>query len=194
MQNISATLYDMRLPHIAGYLPAKNVGSNVKEKIKVALESAGIEKFNAYIPTADRTILAQRVANLRKTKLGKVPPGSFKPEQIQYTSTIYVRDPAVKRWVLQVAAGSCEGCLQPAPFFDCDGFPYLEVHHVMPLASNGSDRICNAVALCPNCHRRCHYSSDRDEFKLALYERIDRLRIEVPTVEDEIAQFVVISP
>lgn len=61
-----------------------------------------------------------------------------------------------------------------------DGLPYLEVHHVMPLACHGSDTPSNAVALCPNCHRRCHYAIDRDQFKLALYENIPRLILEVP--------------
>jgi 5-methylcytosine-specific restriction protein A len=64
-----------------------------------------------------------------------------------------------------------------------DGYAYLEVHHVLPLASNGSDKTTNAVALCPNCHRRCHFSLDRDAFKLALYEKIGRLEIEVPELD-----------
>jgi len=68
----------------------------------------------------------------------------------------------------------------PAPFIGNDGLPYLEVHHVMPLASHGSDTATNAVALCPNCHRCCHYSNDSDEFKLRLYEKIPRLELEVP--------------
>ena len=95
-----------------------------------------------------------------------------------------MRDPAVKRWVLDVANGVCEGCDLPAPFIGQDGYPYLEVHHVMHLGSHGSDRISNAAALCPNCHRRCHYGMDRDEFKLSLYEKIDRLMIEVPVVDE----------
>jgi 5-methylcytosine-specific restriction protein A len=64
-----------------------------------------------------------------------------------------------------------------------DGYAYLEVHHVRPLAGRGSDTTTNAVALCPNCHRRCHFSSDRDEFKVALYEKVDRLEIEVPDID-----------
>ncbi|WP_373888573.1 HNH endonuclease [Massilia genomosp. 1] len=83
--------------------------------------------------------------------------------------------------MLKVADGICEGCDMAAPFTGTDGFPYLEVHHVMPLASHGSDTTANTAALCPNCHRRCHLSLDRDEFRLALYEKIDRLVLEVPT-------------
>ncbi|MGY2275730.1 MULTISPECIES: HNH endonuclease [Pseudomonas] len=38
--------------------------------------------------------------------------------------------------------------------------PRLEAHQAHRLAQKGSDRITNAVALCPNCHQR----SDRDAF------------------------------
>jgi len=57
----------------------------------------------------------------------------------------------------------------------------------MPLSSYGSDTTANAVALCPNCHRRCHYSADRDEFKLTLYERIVRLAVEAPTFDEPVS-------
>jgi 5-methylcytosine-specific restriction protein A len=180
MQNISATMYDLRMPRIAGYLPAKNVGSSVKARIRQVLENAGIEEFRAYVPTPDPVELEERVRALQKNPPAIAPPGSRQPQQVSTTSTTYVRDPAVKVWVQNLAKGHCEGCGEQAPFLGADGLPYLEVHHVMPLAKNGSDRISNAVALCPNCHRRCHYGKDREEYKLMLYEKIPRLEIEVP--------------
>jgi 5-methylcytosine-specific restriction protein A len=184
MQNISATFYDLRLPRITGYRPAKNVGSSVKERIRSVLALHDIGDLEAYVPTADGEALAKKVSALRKQAPAKPPPGSAKPGQVTITTTSYVRDPAVKLWVLKIADGVCEGCASPAPFLGNDGFPYLEVHHVMPLASHGSDRISNAAALCPNCHRRCHHGADREEFKLSLYERIARLKVEVPEWND----------
>lgn len=184
MQNISATLYDLRIPHIVGYVPAKNVGTGVKDRIKAVLHSNGVASLEAYIPTADIELLHEKVAALRSAHIGRIPPGALKPDHLITTTTVYVRDPAIKRWVLNVANGVCEGCDLPAPFLGRDGDPYLEVHHVTQLASRGSDRISNAVALCPNCHRRCHFALDRDEFKLSLYERIPRLQIEVPGNDD----------
>jgi 5-methylcytosine-specific restriction protein A len=183
MQNISATLYELRIPHITGYLPARNVGSRVKQRIHAVLEQHGISAFDVYIPTADPLILAEKVSALRCKPIGAIPRGSKLPATQTIITTSFVRDPAVKRWVLEVADGICEGCELPAPFVANDGFPYLEVHHVTPLSSHGSDRPSNAAALCPNCHRRCHFSADRDEFKLALYEKIGRLKIEVPQVD-----------
>lgn len=180
MQNISATLYDMRLPRIAGYMPARNVGSSVKERIRAVLEKQDIAEFQRYVPTADTEALAKKVASLRQQVYLKTPDGSLSPAKVTTTTTIFIRDPAVKSWVLRESKGICEGCDSPAPFVGSDGLPYLEVHHVMPLSSFGSDRISNAVALCPNCHRRCHFAADRDEFKLSLYEKVRRLVIEVP--------------
>lgn len=190
MQNISATLYDLRMPRIAGYLPAKNVGSSVKERIRLALQNQGITDLLNYVPTASERELSARVSALLSQPMKSVPQGAIRPEQVSVSSMRYVRDPAIKAWVLEEANGTCEGCMQPAPFVDDNGNDYLEVHHLMPLASHGSDRTSNAIALCPNCHRRCHYSKDRDEFKLALYERIGRLRIEVPDSGEEIGQHI----
>jgi 5-methylcytosine-specific restriction protein A len=192
MQNISATLYDLKAPFITGYLPAKNVGKGVKDRIMTVLHSQGMNDLRAYIPTADVVELEQKVKTLRKAPFRTVPLGSETPSQVTSTTTSFVRDPAVKRWILDEANGLCEGCTSPAPFHDREGYPYLEVHHVMPLASRGSDRISNAVALCPNCHRRCHFADDRDEFKLSLYEKIGRLQIEVPG-SDEAAQRIFID-
>ena len=53
----------------------------------------------------------------------------------------------------------CEECGLPAPFVRAsDGTPYLEVHHRQPLASDGLDTVDNAVAVCPNCHRKAHFA------------------------------------
>lgn len=180
MQNISAALYELKMPYIAGYKPARNIGSDVKEKMSALLSAYGIESLEPYVATADTNALETRVSELRQRHLGAIPRGSISPEISISTVTTFVRDPAVKAWVLQAANGHCEGCGSPAPFIGTNGLPYLEVHHVVPLSSHGSDRTTNAVALCPNCHRRCHHAIDRDEFKLMLYERIPRLILEVP--------------
>lgn len=180
MQNISAALYELKMPYIAGYFPARNIGTAVKEKMVAMLSVEGIESLEAYVPTPDANTLSKRVTDLRQRHLGAIPKGASSPHTVTVTTTTYVRDPAVKAWVLQAAKGHCEGCGDPAPFIGMDGLPYLEVHHVMPLSSHGSDKTTNAVALCPNCHRRCHYAKDRDEFKLMLYQRIPRLVVEVP--------------
>lgn len=82
----------------------------------------------------------------------------LRPERIEVTSTAFVRNPFVVFTVLARANGHCDDCEQPAPFVrKSDGSPYLEVHHVQPLAEDGDDTVDNAIALCPNCHRKRHF-------------------------------------
>ena len=58
------------------------------------------------------------------------------------------------------AQGICELCGDKAPFTRNDGTPFLEVHHIIPLSESGNDTPQNAVAICPNCHRECHYGEN----------------------------------
>ncbi len=94
----------------------------------------------------------------------------------QVTSTQRERDPFVSEHVKRRAKGLCDLCNMPAPFKDKNNKPYLESHHVKWLADGGEDTIDNAVALCPNCHRKMHICNDpKDvadlETALAYYKR-----------------------
>lgn len=81
------------------------------------------------------------------------------PNRIEVVAVSFVRNPDVVAEVLFRASGYCEYCKNPAPFIRrADNSPYLEVHHIIPLAEDGEDTVVNAVALCPNCHRRAHYA------------------------------------
>jgi len=80
------------------------------------------------------------------------------PERVQILSVGYRRNPDVIIEVLNRANGVCEICGEEAPFLRAsDGTPYLEVHHIKTLASGGEDVVENALALCPNCHRKEHF-------------------------------------
>ena len=82
------------------------------------------------------------------------------PERIPVLSYEFARNPDVVAEVLYGASGSCNRCGSAAPFKRrTDGSPYLEVHHRIPLAAGGEDTVENATALCPNCHRECHYGA-----------------------------------
>lgn len=115
------------------------------------------------------------VAELAKKGQPSPPSGNKKPEKTVIQATQYVRRADVVAWVLANAGGACESCGEPAPFQKLDGMPYLEVHYLRRLADGGSDRIENAVAACPNCHRVLHYGDKRSELLKALYEKVDRL-------------------
>lgn len=128
----------------------------------------------SYEPTADIAQLDRVVANLRGRKLEN-PLGSVHPRQSSVTTSGFLRDPLVKAWVLNNSNGICEACSQPAPFVREDGSPYLEVHHLIPLSEGGEDTTRNALAVCPNCHRRLHHGSDKSTLVTKLRQSIKRL-------------------
>lgn len=86
---------------------------------------------------------------------------------------VIIRNPAVSAYVKRAAQGCCDLCQSGAPFHTRAGEPYLECHHIHWLAHGGEDTISNAVALCPNCHRKMH-ALDRQGDKKRLRLRIAR--------------------
>lgn len=96
----------------------------------------------------------------RRRRLALAPR---KPATITVTTEVFVRNPDVVAEVLDRADGKCEICHDAAPFLRRDGSPYLEVHHVVQLADGGEDTTENAVAVCPNCHRRAHHGAPAQE-------------------------------
>ncbi|MFZ4858505.1 MAG: HNH endonuclease [Desulfuromonadaceae bacterium] len=60
--------------------------------------------------------------------------------------------------VFKRADGHCELCHNEAPFRRVsNNMPYLEAHHITPIALGGTDDLDNLLALCPNCHKKLHY-------------------------------------
>ena len=97
---------------------------------------------------------ATRYRNLKKIE-------SDTPEQVEVISFAFRRNPDVVATVLERADGFCEDCKKKAPFLRSkDSTPYLEVHHIIRLADGGRDNLDNAIALCPNCHRKAHYGKN----------------------------------
>lgn len=90
------------------------------------------------------------------------------------------RSELVRRYALLRARGMCEACGAPPPFVDDHGNGFLEVHHIFRLADDGVDEPGNVAAVCPNCHRRAHYSADRVAFQASLAAKVYTLEQEAP--------------
>lgn len=172
MQNISYVYSILGRRWLNGLKPAEHVGVNVSRIIE-ELISEHEGTFNA-----PKVAFHEQIAALRRSPDLQVPAGVERPEQQRQASTIYSRNPSVVAWVLNNSRGKCEVCHSEAPFTKVNGDFYLEVHHLLRLADGGSDRITNAVAACPNCHRELHYGVRRQELLDQLFENIDRLRRE----------------
>jgi 5-methylcytosine-specific restriction endonuclease McrA len=149
-------LPQMRLAHSKGaieYLSEKlikKIDNPIYEKTDLPTLTSFLEEEEYKIKKAKRLSRQKR-----KEILEKSDP---KPSRTIVSQVVFNRNQYVVAEILDRANGICEKCKNPAPFIkDNDKKPYLEVHHVTPLAEGGDDTIENAIALCPNCHRHAHY-------------------------------------
>lgn len=111
-----------------------------------------------YLSALGEESTAYSTETTREERLARLRNAPKKPLSVQTVATTYMRNADVIAEVLDRAAGKCESCFQPAPFVrKSDGTPYLEVHHIVQLAHGGDDTVENAIAVCPNCHRRKHF-------------------------------------
>ncbi|ABB74900.1 5-methylcytosine-specific restriction enzyme A [Nitrosospira multiformis ATCC 25196] len=169
MQNISYVLSLMGRGWMSGLKPARDIGPLVAARIEQLLEQISGQKA---VPVAAFEIAVREAAEQKD--LPK-PSGNPRPKRRRISVAQLERDPNVKAWVLQQAAGTCESCEKPAPFQGADGSPYLELHYVQGLADGGADAVSNAVALCPNCHREIHYGANAQAVEAWLYDTVQRL-------------------
>ncbi|MDP4302962.1 HNH endonuclease [Leptothrix discophora] len=94
----------------------------------------------------------------RQERLDRLSRANPTPKLALVSSYVMERNPDVIAEALYLANGKCQSCGSAAPFIRrSDHSPYLEVHHRVPLAEGGPDTVENAIALCPNCHRRFHF-------------------------------------
>jgi len=108
--------------------------------------------------------LSKEERNLESQKLPIIP------EKVIIQSTAFKRNQFVVIETIERANGKCELCCKDAPFVKIkDKTPFLEVHHVNPLANGGEDTLNNTVALCPNCHREAHLGINKDKIKKKLF-------------------------
>lgn len=119
-------------------------------------ESAPTANFGEYIRRANQVVTRGQVQR---------PVGVIKPKVEHVTIAQFYRDPTVRAWVLQRADGCCELCNEPAPFLTDSENAFLESHHIIALSDGGPDTPENTSALCPNCHRKMHYSKERVELR-----------------------------
>ena len=105
----------------------------------------------------DREVAAMMLLP-KEQRYKQLPQAGHKPRSIIVQHRAFIRSKAVVAEVLLRASGICESCKGAAPFLrKATGLPYLEVHHRITLADGGDDTVENAIALCPNCHRKMHH-------------------------------------
>lgn len=112
------------------------------------------DDFNDLIETD----VKKSINSNHEERLARIENANKLPETIKIISKGFYRNPDIIVEVLFRANGICENCNKFAPFIRAkDNSPYLEIHHKVPLSEGGEDSIENAIAVCPNCHRKFHF-------------------------------------
>lgn len=165
MKNISRVYEFMGRPWADGLTPAGALSVETAEEIERLI--CKIEgRAAAHVASFEKQVL-----EYIRGEFEQVPEGKAKPKYRKVTSTQYDRDPKLAAYVRKMAKGKCELCRSKAPFIKPNGLPYLEVHHLWPLADHGPDTIENTVALCPNCHRELHHGRNQEKLRKQVCKR-----------------------
>lgn len=142
----------MRRAHSNGAV--EYVISNTRPLISSSEE---LPKFEEFIQ-AEEIKLSRAKSISQNRRLELINKSNKKPYKTIVRQVVFQRNPYVVAEALFRANGICERCKNKAPFIrDNDASPYLEVHHIIPLAENGDDTLENVIVLCPNCHRQAHF-------------------------------------
>jgi len=145
-----------------------------KRKDKVGVSRTAI--VFGLVPLPDRSPLMAEwadvsLAELRHAAAGEGGLDDSLPIEVRLREMCR-RSEAVQVYALGRARGVCEACGGSAPFTTVSGNPFLEVHRIDRLADAGPERIDRVAAICPNCHRRCHYALDYREFNSDLRSKV----------------------
>lgn len=95
---------------------------------------------------------------LEDDKIAEV--SSSDPHKREYLIETYARN---QGWVAEAKIRYglyclCNDCTNT--FIKPDGKPYIEVHHILPLADGGEDSLWNLAVLCAHHHRMAHFASE----------------------------------
>jgi 5-methylcytosine-specific restriction protein A len=141
----------------------------------IVFELTPVQEFTSQIAAddlGDEPLLAETLAQLRKKALASA--ASFRTAK-ERKALARLRSSAIKIYVSKRSGGRCEGCGSEAPFRTPQARPYLEPHHIRRLSDGGPDHPRWVVAVCPNCHRRAHYSEDAAAYNEGLAVTAARL-------------------
>lgn len=147
------------------YRDGRDADGNTRKAIVFELR-----RLDAVVERTETTQLpTDGLARLRELAFAAARPSSA-IGKVQ--RTVYERSADVKAYVLARAAGTCQGCDEPAPFRRRDGSAYLEPHHIRRASDGGPDDPRFVIALCPNCHRRVHHADDGERYNEDLLARM----------------------
>ena len=131
---------------------------------RAILYPGGYDNSQPLLPTGP-PLEASEVDELNNREPKKVPPSSSASIQFQRSLQLAEFVRTDNDYLCAVSQTSCSA------FLARDGHPYVEVHHIIPMAQqSGSpinlDRVTNMTPLCPGCHTCLHRGGAADAGKV----------------------------
>lgn len=184
-QTVSASYYEALRSAKANRSPEPRMGGPFVSSWlaigdQLLIGNIGSQLFAIKLATAPTKTSAAAAAVVNraspKNVLKKAKAAVGKPASRIVERNDFVRNPWVVAGALQRSGGRCEmpGCSREL-FLKDDESPYLEVHHIVPLAEGGDDTLVNAAAICPHCHRALHHGKDRKSLRIDLKKYVRSL-------------------
>lgn len=149
---------------------AKDKLNNYRKMIVFEFEKTN--KLSQDLQSIEQQLETTNLEELRKLAMHTANDSSTTITLEERKTKIRKRAAAIKKYALVRAEGICEACEQFAPFYTTKGEPFLEVHHLTRLSDGGLDHPEHVAAICPNCHKRVHYSKDGKEYNHYLVRKI----------------------
>jgi hypothetical protein len=150
--NNTVQLPPMNKAHSTGFISylSKFDSKQIPNPVYVASESNFYEKQDE----EEREARSLSISEI----MTKIKDSHKRPLCINVSTAKFNRSSYVAEYAKRIANGICQDCNEPAPFINkLTDQPFLEIHHIIPLAKGGSDAPENTIAICPNCHRKRHY-------------------------------------
>ena len=155
------------------------------------LDSAIIGYLESYLDSIEKDDDFEEQEIIQNTVLSNDEIGDAKGKEPEYNvgsngKTVKKR-PELAKLVLKNANYECEVCPDHKTFLTRHEVQYMEGHHLIPCTPSNSqyywdkdkvniDCIENIVCICPTCHRRIHFGSDKE--KRTVIEKLYELRKE----------------
>lgn len=140
--------------------------------LEIAAPVYKISKFSKELTQAENSDWNDDLSNSLKGR--NVPL-----ERVKQALSVFKRNQRLIKALKKEYDGICQICGIDNLIETDSGEFYTEGHHLIPLGEAGSDDLGNVVILCLLCHKKLHYSRDRNLIKeMILYSDRHRRIIE----------------
>lgn len=150
----------VRVVLLEGIRRDRNAAISKASKVKARMLDSEIWHVSALNESKAEAILVRGYKSKKQRYLDQFDSPEYEAQKVPSIGTKFQRNPKVRAFALQRAAGRCEWCKSKG-FELPNGDIYLETHHIIPLAEEGKDSAANVIVLCPNHHREAHYGMNR---------------------------------